>query len=186
MMVVVKYGLVFVYYCQNCFEQVEVVLKEVQEVVILMKIGIFFGSFDIDIKIVCKQIQQVLQVVESMCQQYLILCSVVCQYVEVLIVVNCYDQVVGYLCDQVQLYCLDVQVQQLLVKVYVVQGKQVLQYLVLVEFYVFNGSLLVVIDQLGIVCKVLDVIFYDQLQIDVCECEWKVCWKDEQKELKDC
>ncbi|MFX5751940.1 hypothetical protein ABTE32_21205, partial [Acinetobacter baumannii] len=89
-------------------------------------------------------------------QQYPISRSVARQYADALIAANRYDQAVGYLRDQAQLYRSDAQVQQLLAKVYAAQGKQALQHLALAESYALNGSLLAAIDQLGIARKAPD------------------------------
>ena len=180
-----KYGLAYVYYRQNKFDQADAMLREAQEAAIPMKTGIMFGSLDIDIKIARKQSQQAVQLADSLRQQFPISRTIARQYADALIGARRTEEAVAYLRDQAQLYRSDAQVQQLLAKAYAAQGKQALQHLALAESYALNGSLLAAIEQLGIARRAPDASFYDQSQIDAREREWKAQWKDQQKDQKE-
>ncbi|NUU00445.1 M48 family metalloprotease [Herbaspirillum robiniae] len=180
-----KYGLAYVYYRQNKLEQADAMLKEAQEAAIPLKTGIMFTSLDIDIKVARKQGAAALQLADAMRKQYPISRVAARQYADALIASRRNDEAIAYLRDQAQLYRSDAQIQNLLAKVYAVQGKQALQHLALAEAYALNGSLLAAIEQLGIARKAPDATFYDQSQIDAREREWKEKWKDESKDMKD-
>lgn len=180
-----KYGLAYAAYLQRSYDKAEKFLQEARTAAQPMVPSILFANLEIDIKLAKKQNEQALKLADAEREQFPLSRMAARQYADALIENRRYDQALGYLRDQAQLYRHEKEIQDLLAKVYAAQGKQALQHMALAESYVLAGAVPGALEQLGIARKAPDATFYDQSMIDARERELKERWMDELKERKE-
>lgn len=106
------------------------------------------------------------------------------QYADALFAAERFDDLIGYLRDQLQLYRLEPKLQDRLAKAYAAQGRVALQHIALAESYALQGDTQPALDQLLIARKAPDASYYDQSVIDARERELQAKRRDEIVEEK--
>ncbi|WP_176648140.1 M48 family metalloprotease [Duganella sp. SG902] len=101
------------------------------------------------------------------------------QYGEALLAADKLEEAAVYLRDQAQLYRDDIEIYDILARVYSKQGKLALQHIALAESYALQGGTLSALDQLALARKAPDASFYDQSLIDAREREWQARRREE-------
>ncbi|HEX5344053.1 MAG TPA: M48 family metalloprotease [Duganella sp.] len=101
------------------------------------------------------------------------------QYGEAMLAAGQLEEAAVYLRDQAQLYRDDIEVYDILARVYAKQGKLALQHIALAESYALQGGTLSALDQLALARKAPDASFYDQSLIDAREREWQARRREE-------
>lgn len=101
------------------------------------------------------------------------------QYGEAMLAAGQLEQAAVYLRDQAQLYRDDIEIYDILARVYAKQGKLALQHIALAESYSLQGGTLSALDQLALARKAPDASFYDQSLIDAREREWQARRREE-------
>ncbi|WP_343729099.1 M48 family metalloprotease [Duganella sp.] len=101
------------------------------------------------------------------------------QYGEALLAADKLEEAAVYLRDQAQLYRDDIEIYDILARVYSRQGKLALQHIALAESYALQGGTLSALDQLALARKAPDASFYDQSLIDAREREWQARRREE-------
>jgi predicted Zn-dependent protease len=101
------------------------------------------------------------------------------QYGEAMLAAGQLEEAAVYLRDQAQLYRDDIEVYDILARVYSKQGKLALQHIALAESYALQGGTLSALDQLALARKAPDASFYDQSLIDAREREWQARRREE-------
>jgi predicted Zn-dependent protease len=101
------------------------------------------------------------------------------QYGEAMLAAGQLDQAGVYLRDQAQLYRDDIEIYDILARVYSQQGKLALQHIALAESYALQGGTLSALDQLALARKAPDASFYDQSLIDARERELQARRREE-------
>lgn len=101
------------------------------------------------------------------------------QYGEALLAAGKLEEAAVYLRDQAQLYREDIEIYDILARVYSRQGKLALQHIALAESYALQGGTLSALDQLALARKAPDASFYDQSLIDAREREWQARRREE-------
>ena len=101
------------------------------------------------------------------------------QYGEAMLAAGQLEEAAVYLRDQAQLYREDIEVYDILARVYAKQGKLALQHIALAESYSLQGGTLSALDQLALARKAPDASFYDQSLIDAREREWQARRREE-------
>jgi predicted Zn-dependent protease len=101
------------------------------------------------------------------------------QYGEAMLAAGQLEEAAVYLRDQAQLYREDIEIYDILARVYSQQGKLALQHIALAESYALQGGTLSALDQLALARKAPDASFYDQSLIDAREREWQARRREE-------
>lgn len=112
-------------------------------------------------------------------QQFPLSRGIAHQYGEAMLAAGQLEQAAVYLRDQAQLYRDDIEVYDILARVYAKQGKLALQHIALAESYALQGGTLSALDQLALARKAPDASFYDQSLIDAREREWQARRREE-------
>ena len=132
-----------------------------------------FASLEIDIHLANKDEQRAIDVAKLALQDLPLSRGIAYQYVDALLAANRAEDAGIFLRDQLSLYRQDSRLQNLLAKVYALQGRQALQHLALAEAYAIDGATEAALLQLDIARREKDVAYYDLSVIDARERDWK-------------
>ncbi|WP_170304254.1 M48 family metalloprotease [Duganella radicis] len=190
-----QYGMAFLSMKQGDFTAAQTWLEKAQETVNRPPpTGVFgasprskaeaiFTATSIEIKLAQTENQPVLAkaVLEADAahQKFPLSRGIAHQYGEALLAAGKLEEAAVYLRDQAQLYRDDIEVYDILARVYSKQGKLALQHIALAESYFLQGGTLSALDQLGYARKAPDASFYDQSLIDAREREWQARRREE-------
>lgn len=181
-----KYGLAFIALKQLDYLKADSLYSDVKKQVeknpvlqpILTRSSVF-SSLSIDIAIAEKKYDYAIREAEKSIEQLPLSRGLVYQYVEALLAAQKVGQAESYLRDQLVLYRQDAKLQNLLAKVYEIQGKQALQHIALAEAYAIQANWRAAMQQLNIARREKDAQYYEQSVIDAREREWSVLHKEE-------
>ena len=132
-----------------------------------------FASLEIDIHLANKDEQRAIDLAKLALQDLPLSRGIAYQYVDALLAANRAEDAGIFLRDQLSLYRQDSRLQNLLAKVYALQGRQALQHLALAEAYAIDGATEAALLQLDIARREKDVAYYDLSVIDARERDWK-------------
>ena len=132
-----------------------------------------FASLEIDIHLANKDVKRAVDVAKLSLQDLPLSHGIAYQYVDALLASDRAEDAGVFLRDQLSLYRQDSRLQNLLAKVYALQGRQALQHLALAEAYAIDGATEAALLQLDIARREKDVAYYDLSVIDARERDWK-------------
>lgn len=132
-----------------------------------------FASLEIDIHLANKDAPRAIEVAKLALQDLPLSRGIAYQFVDALLAADKVEDAGTFLRDQLSLYRQDSRLQNLLAKVYALQGKQALQHLALAEAYAIDGATEAALLQLDIARREKDVAYYDLSVIDARERDWK-------------
>jgi predicted Zn-dependent protease len=177
--VAAQYGMAFLAFKQQAYEQAEALLQQAVAAASPAKPSLLLSDLGIDIKLARKRETEALKLVEQARIQFPLSRGLAHQYARVLIAGKRVDEAAAYLREQARLYRQDADVQDLLAKAYAAQGKRALQHMALAESYVLTGSVPAALEQLRIARNASDAGFYEQSMIDARERALQERWKEE-------
>jgi len=183
--VAAKYGMAFLAFKREAYEQAEDLLQQAVAAASPAKQSLVLTDLGVEIMLATKREADALKLVQQAQIQYPLSRGLAHQYARVLIAARRLDEATKFLREQARLYRQDADVQDLLAKAYSAQGKRGLQHMALAEFYVLTGSVPAALDQLRIARDSRDAGFYDQSMIDARERELQERWKEEVKASKE-
>ena len=175
-----EYGLAFVALKQldyplalKLLDQVRTEVAAAPKLKFWLKQTSAFASLEIDIHLANKDAPRAIEVATLALQDLPLSRGIAYQYVDALLAADKVEDAGTFLRDQLSLYRQDSRLQNLLAKVYALQGKQALQHLALAEAYAIDGATEAALLQLDIARREKDVAYYDLLVIDARERDWK-------------
>jgi len=186
-----RYGLAFVAYKQmdyvtasNLLEEAKAELLRAPALKGLLNYSSMFSSLAIDILMGKKQYELAVSEADKAMKHLPLSRGLVYQYVEALLAAKRDEEAASFLREQVVLYRQDAKLQNLLAKVYEVQGKQSLQHIALAQEFAIGGSWTAALQQLDIARREKDAQYYELSMIDAYEREWKERHKEDLAEEK--
>ena len=175
-----EYGLAFVALKQldyplalKLLDQVRTEVAAAPKLKFWLKQTSAFASLEIDIHLANKDAPRAIEVATLALQDLPLSRGIAYQYVDALLAADKVEDAGTFLRDQLSLYRQDSRLQNLLAKVYALQGKQALQHLALAEAYAIDGATEAALLQLDIARREKDVAYYDLSVIDARERDWK-------------
>lgn len=175
-----EYGLAFVALKQldyplalKLLDQVKTEVAAAPKLKFWLKQTSAFASLEIDIHLANKDAPRAIEVAKLALQDLPLSRGIAYQYVDALLAADKVEDAGTFLRDQLSLYRQDSRLQNLLAKVYALQGKQALQHLALAEAYAIDGATEAALLQLDIARREKDVAYYDLSVIDARERDWK-------------
>ena len=175
-----EYGLAFVALKQldyplalKLLDQVRTEVAAAPKLKFWLKQTSAFASLEIDIHLANKDAPRAIEVAKLALQDLPLSRGIAYQYVDALLAANRAEDAGIFLRDQLSLYRQDSRLQNLLAKVYALQGRQALQHLALAEAYAIDGATEAALLQLDIARREKDVAYYDLSVIDARERDWK-------------
>jgi len=171
------YGLAFVAYKQNNYNEASSLLQKARAV--SESTSQFYTSLELDILQKSGRLAEAWKAAELARQAFPVSRGIGRQYADILIANKHITEAIAYLRDQTLLYRKEPELQQQLAKAYAAEGKESLQHLALAEAYAMAGAISPALDQLVFARRAQDATYYDLAVIDARERDLKILWKDQ-------